>query len=155
RQEQRNPSSFPASGEREKPLVVYGKRNNAELLVAVDAAAEQCGLHRGLALAHARAMHPDLAATPEDTDADARLLDRMADWCQRYTPLVTADPYDGILLDIGGCAHLFGGETALATDLARRLTRLGFTSRMAIADTIGTAWAAARYSRNKVCASGD
>jgi len=100
-------------------------------------------------------MHPDLVAAPEDAAADAKLLDLMADWCQRYTPMVTADPPDGILLDIGGCAHLFGGETALATDLARRLIRLGFASRMALADTIGAAWAAARYGRNKVCASGD
>jgi protein ImuB len=124
------------------------------LLVAIDAAAEQRGLRRGLGLAEARAMHPDLVAAPEDAAADARLLDLIADWCQRYTPLVTADPPDGILLDIGGCAHLFNGESALAADLARRLAKLGFASRIAMADTIGAAWAAARYGRHLSCASG-
>ena len=150
----RDPLPLPASGEREKPLVVFGKSGNAELLVAVDAAAEQRGLRRGLGLAEARAMHPDLLAAPEDGAADAKLLDLIADWCQRYTPLVTADPPDGILLDIGGCAHLFGGEAALAADLARRLAKLGFASRIAIADTIGAAWAAARYGRNPSSAPG-
>ena len=43
----------------------------------------------------------------------------VADWCQRYTPLVAADPPDGILLDIGGCAHLFGGEASCATISSR------------------------------------
>src|SRR5215475_6316722 len=50
------------------PLVVFGKRGNLDLLVAVDAAAERLGfgLAAGLALAQARAMHPTLAAVPED-----------------------------------------------------------------------------------------
>ena len=124
------------------PLVVFGKRGNLDLLVAVDAAAERLGLTAGLALAQARAMHPTLAAVPEDPAADARLLEAVADWCQRYTPLVAVDPPDGILLDIGGCAHLFGGEERLRDDLLARVTRFGFSARAAIASTIG-AWAAA------------
>src|SRR6476619_3549175 len=92
------------------PLIVFGKRGNLDLLVAVDAAAERVGLRCGLALAQARAMYPALNAIPENQAADARLLLGIADWCERYTPLIAADPPDGILLDISGCAHLFGGE---------------------------------------------
>ena len=128
------------------PVVVFGKRGNLDLLVAVDAAAERLGLTTGLALAQARAMHPALVAMPEDQAADARLLAAVADWCQRYTPLVAADPPDGILLDIGGCAHLFGGEQRLCDDLLARMTDFGFSTRIAIATTIGAAWAAARFS---------
>ena len=106
------------------PLVGFGKRGNLDLLVAVDAAAERLGLAAGLALAQARAMHPTLTAMPEDQAADARLLDAMADWCQRYTPLLATDPPDGILLDIGGCTHLFGGEEKLRDDLLARVTGL-------------------------------
>ena len=40
------------------PLVVTGRRGNAEMLIAVDDAAERLGLSPGLALAQARAMHP-------------------------------------------------------------------------------------------------
>src|SRR5712692_7741025 len=132
-----NPSSVP--------LVVFGKRGNLDLLVAVDAPAERLGLRPGLALAQARAMHPALTAVPEDQAADARLLDALADWCQRYTPLIAADPSDGILLDISGCAHLFGGEQKLRDDLLARVTGFGFSARAAIASTIGAAWAAAHF----------
>ena len=61
------------------------------------------------------------------------LLDAVADWCQRYTPLVAVDPPDGILFDIGGCAHLFGGEEKLREDLLGRVTGFGFAARAAIA----------------------
>ena len=108
------------------PLAVYGKRGNAELIVAVDDAAEQLGLVPGLALAQARAMHPHLQAIEEDAEADANLLEKLADWCLRYTPLVACDPPDGLLLDIGGCAHLYGGEAALVADLGERIARAGF-----------------------------
>jgi protein ImuB len=127
------------------PLAIYGKRGNAELLTAVDDAAERLGLAPGMALAQARAMHPDIEAIAEDTEADSTLLEQIADWCLRYTPLVACDPPDGLLLDISGCAHLYGGEDALAADLSGRLEAAGFAYRSAIAGTIGAAWAAAHY----------
>jgi protein ImuB len=127
------------------PLVVYGKRGNAELLTAVDDRAERLGLSPGVALAQARAMHPGIDAIAEDAGADATLLDNIADWCLRYTPLVACDPPDGLLLDISGCAHLYGGEHALVADLAARLERTGFAYRIAIAGTIGAAYAAAHH----------
>lgn len=127
------------------PLVVAGRRGNAEEIVAVAAAAERVGLRPGLPLAQARAMHPDLAVAAEDQAADANLLGSLADWCQRYTPLAALDPPDGVLLDIAGCAHLFGGEAALVEDIFSRMNGFGFTARAGVADTIGAAWAAARY----------
>jgi protein ImuB len=135
--------------------VVFGKRGNVDLLVAVDAPAERLGLRPGLALAQARAMHPALVAIPEDQAADARLLEAIADWCQRYTPLVAADPPDGLLFDIGGCAHLFGGEERLRDDLLTRMRGFGFAARAAIAATIGAASAAARFSETAIIAAGE
>jgi protein ImuB len=129
--------------EQSAPLVIYGKRGNAELILAVDEAAERLGLAPGLALAQARAMHPTIEAIEEDAEADAALLDSIADWCLRYTPLVACDAPDGLLLDIGGCTHLYGGERALIADLAARLERAGFAFRIAVAGTIGAAHAAA------------
>ena len=128
-------------------LVTYGRRTHADLLVAVDERAEQLGLYPGLALAQARAMQPAIEALAEEPEADAALLENIADWCLRYTPLVACDAPDGLLLDIGGCAHLYGGEAALVADLGKRLEAAGFAYRIAIAGTIGAAWAAAHYGR--------
>ncbi len=125
------------------------------MLVAIDDAAERLGLHIGLALAQARAMHPALEAVAEDADADAALLEAIADWCLRYTPLVACDAPDGLLLDISGCAHLYGGEHELVADLAGRIERAGFAFRIAIAGSIGAAWAAAHFGEPASYACGD
>ncbi len=137
------------------PLVIHGKRGNADVLTAVDETAERLGLHAGLALAQARAMHPAIDAIAEDAAADAALLDNIADWCLRYTPLTACDGANGLLLDIGGCAHLYGGEEKLVADLGRRIARAGFAYRVAIAGTIGAAHAAARFGEPAAYAAGN
>ncbi len=53
---------------------------------------------------------------------------------------------DGIKIEITGCAHLWGGEGALMADLAARLARQSVAGRIAIADTLGAAWAFARFA---------
>src|SRR5262249_55076340 len=133
------------SRERSAPLIVTGKRRNVEVITTVDDAAGQLGLSPGLALAQARAMHPNIDVVAEDTRADTDLLESIADWCLRYTPLAACDAPDGLLLDITGCAHLYGGERELIADLTRRLENAGFAYSAAIAGTIGAAWAAAHY----------
>jgi protein ImuB len=90
------------------PLVLIAKADNAMRLAAVDANAAQQGLHPGMALADARAMFPALAVHDADERADATLLGHIADWCERYSPLVALDGSDGLLLDVTGVAHLFG-----------------------------------------------
>ena len=74
----------------------------------------------GQPLANARAMCPDLKVFDADVVADAKTLSDIADWCDRFTPLVALDPPHGLFLDITGCAHLFGGEAALLQTLVRR-----------------------------------
>ena len=136
---------------------------SGQRLAAINAAAQACGLHAGMRLADARAIKPDLHTHPADAKADRRLLERLANWCDRYTPWVALDEADAaagtsgmaLLLDISGCAHLFGAghdpngghnERRLVEDLTRRLADLGFACRAAVADSAGAAWAACRFA---------
>jgi protein ImuB len=128
------------------PLVVAAEIKSALRLAAINDAAARLGLEPGMALADARAIYPPIAVADADPDADRRLLEAIANWCDRYTPLVGLDPPDGLVLDVTGCAHLFGGEAALCRDIVRRLASQGFHGRVAVADTLGCAWAVARHS---------
>ena len=128
-----------------EPLVVTRLVKGALRIVAMDDAAWSLGLQPGMPLADARAMYPALAVAENDEEADRRLIDAVADWCDRYTPLVGLDAPDGLVLDIAGCAHLFGGEAAMCRDILARLADQGLHARVAIADTVGCAFAVARF----------
>ena len=88
-------------------------------------------------VAEARAMYPALDVVEEDPAADRRLLEGIADWCDRYTPMVALDGKDGLFLDITGCAHLFGGEAALLGDILSRLFHMGLDARAAVSSSPG------------------
>jgi protein ImuB len=140
-------SAFP-------PLLVSRRDGNAQLVAALDRRAEALKLKRGMGVADARAMHPSLEIVEADPQADRRLLESLADWCDRYTPLVALDGADGLFLDITGCSHLFGGEQALVDDMRRRFPEQGLEARVAVAATAGTAWAVARFHGSAVVADG-
>ncbi len=171
-------ADLPARAEA-RPLALVARERGRLLLAAVDAAAERGGLSPGLPLAGARALIPELETAPYDPAGGAQALTRLVEWCGRYTPWVALDGSGcdfggaaGILLDVTGCAHLFGntdsggtdsggtdsggtgsgggdsgGEMALLADLVTRLERLGFTARAALAETAGAAWAVARFAQ--------
>jgi protein ImuB len=111
-----------------------------------------------MALADARARLPMLEAVEQDDAADQAWLERLADGCIRHTPMVALDPMHGLILDVTGCTHLFGGENGLAKDIEARLAALRMTVRLAFADTPRAAHALARYqalpSRNEAAAIG-
>jgi protein ImuB len=98
-----------------------------------------------MALADARARVPELQAFDHDPAADHGWLERLADGCIRYTPMVALDAPDGLILDITGCTHLLGGERGLAADVERRMAMLRMTVRLAFAGTPKSAHALARY----------
>lgn len=114
-------------------------------LVAVDAAAAGLGLTPGLSLADARVRVHDLTVADHDPHADARLLARLAEACDRYTPMVATDLFDGLTLDVTGCTHIFGGEVGMATDLVRLALHWRITIRHAFAATPEAAQALARH----------
>src|SRR5690606_29916089 len=119
---------------------------NLQVLAALDRRAEALKLTRGMAAADARATHPAVEIVAADPDADRRLLEALADWCDRYTPLVALDGTDGLFLDITGCAHLFGGEEAMLAGMIARFYEQGIRAQAGLAPTPGAAWAAARFS---------
>ena len=110
--------------------------------------AELCGVAPGMALANACALVRTLAVVPAAPQADAALLERLARWCERYTPWVAVEGQAGLWLDVTGCSHLFGGEPAMLDDLLARLGGFGFAVRGALADAPGAAWALSRCGDN-------
>ena len=144
-----------ASPEQARPASVFiEKQRGALRLVAVSREALAQGLEPGLTLADARARVPALVAVEADPAADRALLERIADFCDRYTPLVALDGQDGLVLDITGCAHLFGGEAALREHLCARCQKAGVQVASAIASTPDAARALARYGGGGIVASG-
>ncbi len=115
-------------------------------MTAASPAALALGVHPGMAVAKAQALIAGLEVRDADPAGDGAALERLAVWAlRRYSPVVAADPPDGLHLDMAGASHLLGGEAAFIADLSRRLADSGVAARIAIAPTYGAAHALARF----------
>ena len=124
-------------------------------ITAANDAGLAAGARVGMLLADARAICPDLAAVPADPAGDLAALEKLALWAQRWGPWSALDPPDGLLVDVTGAAHLFGGEEALLADVTRAFAARGLTARAALAPTAGAAWALSHYARPRAILAPD
>lgn len=95
-------------------------------------------------LSDARARLPDLLLAPADEAADTAALTRLARWLIRYSPHIAVEDAASLIVDVAGCSHLFGGQIAMLEDIKTRLARAHIPVQIAIAPTVGAAWAMAR-----------
>jgi protein ImuB len=137
------------------PSIVVAKQNNALQIFALDDAAARLGLEVGLPLANARAICPQLRVFDADEVSDARTLNDIAEWCDRFTPLVALDSPHGLFLDITGCAHLFGGEAAMMRLMCDVLSAQGFAVSAAIAGTSVCARTMTRHVHGRIVRDGE
>ncbi|WP_084399874.1 Y-family DNA polymerase [Henriciella aquimarina] len=128
------------------PFAIVAEIRNAWRLTHLSQDAVRAGLSPGLSLPDARAICPALLTEPADPAREDALLRALWRWADRFSPLVSLDPPDGLLLDITGCAHLFGGEAAMGETIRERAGDLQITARIGIADTKSAAVALARFS---------
>ena len=134
------------------PFALIATERGVRRLHAVSESAAALGLFAGQKATDALALVPELVTDEADPEGDLASLDALVDWCVRVSPAVAADPPDGLLLDISGVAHLWGGERAMLDDLVARLARQAIPARAAIAGSAGAAWALARFGEDRCVA---
>ncbi|AGS24441.1 DNA-repair protein ImuB 2 (plasmid) [Rhizobium etli bv. mimosae str. Mim1] len=130
--------------------MVVAKSGSKRWLAAVDEKARSAGLHVGMPAAKAQAIVQGLQMVDADPVADATALERLALWAlTQYSPVVAMDAPDGIVMDTEGADHLQGGEALMLSGIVNRFHARGLTTRVAIADSWGAAYALARAGKRE------
>jgi protein ImuB len=159
-----NPQLDPA-----RPLVLHTRDpRRGELAATCNGAALRSGVRPGMPLAEAATLlgrEHEAALVPHEPAADLAALQDLAERCERFSPWVgweTVEPggalaatwrpaLDWLLLDATGIGPLFGGEEPLARAALADLRQLGYAARLAIAPTVGAAWALACGGSEAIC----
>ncbi len=93
-----------------------------------------------------------------DPQADEHMLEQLAQWCEQFSPLVGFEhlhPFHGpsavrrpdcLYLDVTNLATYFGDERQLARLVTQSFVQRGYHVRVALANTLGAAWALAHFA---------
>lgn len=131
------------------PVVLAAGGTHGPVVHAVNAAGVARGITCGARVVDVQAIHPDLHVEQADVEGDQALLKRVALWARRWCPWTVAEQ-DGILMDVRGAAHLFGGEAQMLRDMHTRFAMQGLRARLALAPTRGAAQMLARFEAQGV-----
>lgn len=135
---------------KDTPFVLAAPDHGRMRITAVCPSLQSQGIHPGMAVADARALVAGLQVIDDPPGMAEKLLTGLGHWSVLFTPFVTMDVPDGLVLDASGCTHLWGSEQNYLEDIFKRLQGFGYNTHIAIAGTIGTAWALARYDKQPI-----
>ncbi|QFU09946.1 DNA polymerase IV [Rhodobacteraceae bacterium THAF1] len=135
------------------PFAVVADRGGAQVLVSLSREASAAGLSRGQGLRDAMAACPGLTTRWHSAPADTAFLAALRRWAGKFSPWVAEEAPDALIVDLTGCAHLFGGEAELLAQVEQDCADLGLSVQAGIADTVGAAWALSRYAGRRAGSS--
>jgi protein ImuB len=139
---QRACSNHPES--KPGPVILYEQYRRGSFRVV--ACSPGHGIKPGMSLAEATAL-AGAHLEEHDPAADRAAIAQLAAWCEQFSPIVGLEEPDNLLLDVTGLGPLFGGEYVLTEQIVRAFRRRGLATQVAIADTVGAAWALAHYGK--------
>jgi protein ImuB len=130
-----------------RPIVVV---DDHQRIVDADPRAQEAGVRPGMTLGAALAAAPDIEPRARDAARERELMQHLAGLAAQFTPQVSIEPPDGLLLEIKSSITLFGGLRELCRrvrDTCRAdawLTRIGAAPHFTLAPTALAALLAAR-----------
>jgi len=131
---------FSRGGAAPEPIAVIEKQGNRSCVKACNAAASAGGVRPGMQGSSAQALVGNLIVRGRDMAAEQESLAGLAAWAGGFTPDVSLQPPDGLLIEIGSCLRLHRGFNNLISKMRNGLNEMGYTSSLACAPTPHAAW---------------
>lgn len=129
-----------------QPLAIVGEQSNTQVIISLTVAASIAGVYPGQSLRDARAICADLVTRSQNAPAETAFLAALARWAGKFSPWVSVMAPNSLVIDLTGCSHLFGGEISLLDQINHECAEMGLTVFSGIGDTLGAAWALARFA---------
>ena len=127
------------------PVIIKGNKKNSDIIYSLNRAAELEGLYLEQSINDALAKCPNVLIRFINLESDSQFLDMLMRWAEKFSPWIKTELPDGLLIDLTGCAHLFGGEELLIQTLKNDCLKFSLTVQISIADTAGAAWALSHF----------
>jgi protein ImuB len=130
-----------ARGVREdRAIIIKDGPANRPIVSAANKLAKSLGIQIGVPVAAAEALASNLLVVARNKDNETHALERLAAWALQFTPTVTLEPQQGILLEAAPSLRLQGGLDLLMGKIINGCERLGYRVMVGVSPTARAAW---------------
>jgi protein ImuB len=133
---------------RSAPVAIVEPQGQTQYVVAACEKAQRGGVKPQMSMAAALSLVPELETRSRNPQREQQLLEQLAMRAQRFTPRVSLVPPDGLLLEVKGSLHLFGGTEGLFHALEAECRTAGASVMLALAPASLAALAGARAGKS-------
>ncbi len=126
--------------QRDRAIVIKEDPANRPIVIAANDIARSLGIQLGAPVAAAEALASGLLVVARNKGNEAHALERLAAWALQFTPTVTLEPQQGILLEVAPSLRLQGGLDSLMGKIINGCERLGYRVMYGVAPTARAAW---------------
>ncbi|RMG39297.1 MAG: DNA polymerase Y family protein [Candidatus Dadabacteria bacterium] len=156
-------------GKHAEIILALISKNGRQIVARCSDQAISAGIRPGMDYRMACSIAPEAFAATYNPEGDFKALYRLALWSLKISPLVgferelfeafhanyfySLSPlYNGIIIDLFGTERIYRDRRSLALKILRCFYKKGFNLKIAIAPTIGGAWALSRfYHKSFIC----
>ena len=139
-------------------IVLFAGLHQRPVVIVCTDKAQRMGIYSGQPLAEAKALLPKTLFLPADPEGDQTALCQLALDFQRFSPFVGLEEGsypESLLSDVTGCTHLWKGEEKFLRSVRDYWQDRGYQTNIALAGTLGSAWALAHSIEYSLVPSGD
>jgi len=133
------------------PAAIFRERNGLATVYVCNALAADVGITPGMSLYTAMALNAELDVRQHQEGVQSSLLQALANWALAYTPVVSIDGADALLLEVGGSLRLFEGFETLRRRLLKDLQSSGHIAVISSAPVAKAALWLARLGQEAHC----
>ncbi len=138
---------FSRGGGAAEPIAITEKLGNRSYVIACNQTACAGGVRTGMPVPAAQALLANLVVRSRDFSVELEALQGIAAWSGSFTPDVSLQPPNGLLIEIGSCLRLHHGFKNLIGKMRNGLSEMGYSAGQACAPTPHAAWLLALSGR--------
>lgn len=116
------------------PLAV-SQHGRVACVLRCNGTARTRGVRNGMSVSAARTLVADLRVLPRRPGSERAALERLACWCGTFTPEVSLEPPDALVMDVAASLRLFNGPDTLLERVITGVRELGYSGTGCLAPT--------------------
>ena len=131
-------------------FAITSQKKNKQTLCSVNPIGELSGLKLGMHLSEAHILCKNLVTEQYNPQKKVSFILKQAKWCSQFTPRISVEKEDRLILNLKGCIHLFGSTNSIIKKMYNHFKKINISASFSSGENITSTKALVQFSSKKI-----